>query len=75
MATVLPFFQNATFDPEATRVMGEAFDRACRALGGRELPDVVQEALANRIVEEAIKGERDPDHLCTSALKGTVGTA
>ncbi len=72
MATALPFFQNATFDPEATRVMGEAFDRACRALGGRELPDVVQEAIANRIVDEAIRGERDPDHLFKYAVKGTV---
>jgi hypothetical protein len=72
MATALPFFQDVTFDPEATRIMGEAFDRACQALGGRELPIIVQEAIAIRIVDEAIKGERDPDHLFKYAVKGTV---
>ncbi|SRR6266851_5912018 len=64
MTAVLPQFEHATFDSEATRVMGEAFDRACLALNGRLLPRVVQEAIANRTIEEAHAGERDLDRLC-----------
>jgi hypothetical protein len=32
MADVLPFFQGAAFDDDATQMMGKAFDRACQSL-------------------------------------------
>jgi hypothetical protein len=31
MADVLPFFQGAAFDDDATQVMGKAFDRASQS--------------------------------------------
>jgi hypothetical protein len=52
--------------------MGEALDRArCRAFNTFEVSRIVQEAMANRIIEEAIAGERDLDRLSKAALKGT----
>jgi hypothetical protein len=70
MATVLPFALNKyDFDDEATRLIGEAFDAAC----GDDLHDtgqhaVVREIIAKRIVEAAMKGERDPARLCAAGL-------
>jgi hypothetical protein len=69
MADVLPFFRNATFNTDATRVMGEAFDRACHSLHDVGQPDLVREIIAKRIIEVARNGERDPDELCARALQ------
>jgi hypothetical protein len=68
MADVLPF-QNATFDADATHVMGEAFDRACYSLHDVGQPDLVREIIAKRIIQVARDGERNPDELCVRALK------
>jgi len=47
--------------------MGEAFDLAKAALA-HELPLVVQECMANRIIEAARNGERDVKHLRDAAF-------
>ena len=49
MANLLPFFQNAAFDHNATRAMGKAFDRACHSLHDIGQPDLVREIIANEI--------------------------
>jgi hypothetical protein len=41
MADVIPFYRNATFDTDATRVMGEAFDRVCHTLYAPLTPDEI----------------------------------
>jgi hypothetical protein len=69
MADVLPFSRNATFDTDATHVMGEAFDRACHSLHDIGQPALVREIIARRIIEVARNGERDPDEMCARALK------
>jgi hypothetical protein len=69
MANLLPFFPSAAFDHNATRAMGNAFDRACHSLHDIGQPDLVREIIAKRIVEVARDGERDPDELCVRALK------
>ena len=69
MANVLPFFQGAAFDDDATQVMGKAFDRACQSLHDNGQPDLVRQIIAKRIIEVARKGERDPDELCARALQ------
>ena len=55
------------FDDDATSVMGEAFDNACRTLQnfGSAVPAIV----ANFIIAAAKNGERDPARLCEQALK------
>ena len=64
MASILPFIRDKSdFDDEATRVMGEAFDAACKGLRDTGQPIVVQEVIAKRIIKAAMKGERDPARL------------
>ena len=59
MATILKFVKkhDGTFEPQVTKLMGEAFDAACAASmrGG----PVDQEAVAARIIDAARAGERD----------------
>ena len=69
MADVLPFFQGAASDDDATQVMGKAFDRACQSLHDNGQPDLVRQIIAKRIIEVARKGERDLDELCARALQ------
>jgi len=71
MADVLPFFQGAAFDHDATQAMGEASDRACQSLHDNGQPDLVRQIIAKRIIEEARKGERDPNELCARALQAS----
>ena len=51
----------ACFDDEATRLMGEAFEAACAEAG--DVPDIVREIIALRIIDAAQKGHRDPVRL------------
>lgn len=68
MAAILSFLRayNGTFDPEETSLMGEAFDAACAMLPG--LSDTDREAIAERIIDTAAGGERDPIRLRNAGL-------
>ena len=68
-ADILPFLKDRAFDAEATRVMGEAYDKARKMLHDRGQPHVVQEIIAKRIIDIAATGERDPDELARRALQ------
>ena len=68
MASIIPFLRQNAFDPEITKLMGEAFDAACEELGDRAPPALVKEVIAKRIIETAEKGERDPERLRAKAL-------
>jgi hypothetical protein len=69
MATVLSFLSNRPdFDEEATRIMGEGFDAACKGFQDGGQPDLVREIIAKRIIEAAKKGERDPVRLRDAGL-------
>jgi hypothetical protein len=58
----------SVLDDEATNVMGEAFDAACKVLDEAGQSSVVYEAVAKCIIEIAKSGERDPNQLRDSAL-------
>ena len=59
-----PMTGDGVFDPEATRAMGEAFDRA-----KEQMPSASrQESIAIRILEAARSGERNVDRLSAAAL-------
>jgi hypothetical protein len=62
------FVTPGVFDPEALAAMGEAFDAACKALDDTGQPQIVREVIAQRIVEAASHGERDPVRLREAAL-------
>jgi hypothetical protein len=59
---------DTSFDPEATRLLGQAYDLACSELHDDGQPAVVKEIIAKRIIELASDGERDPIKLSKVAL-------
>ena len=56
-------------NPETKRVLGVAFEMTCIALRAENSDDVVKQAIANKIIDLAKAGERNPDILCEQALK------
>jgi hypothetical protein len=72
MRTILQFIERAglagVFDDHATKVMGQAFEAACKDLHDTGQPDLIYEVIAKRIIEAADFGERDPDKLRDRAL-------
>jgi hypothetical protein len=74
VASIIPFLPRGVFDDEATKVMCEAFDAACKALHPSGQPEkVVQNAVARRIILAARNGERDVTRLGATALTGLAG--
>ncbi len=68
MGSILPFVPRGVFDDATTRIMGEAFDAACKELHDTGQPAVVHEVMAKRIVAAARRGERDVTRLRNAAL-------
>ncbi len=60
--------RNVWFDDVATLAMGEAFDRACKSLRSFGSAITVRTIIAERIIEAAKNGERDPGRLFEQAL-------
>jgi hypothetical protein len=64
---IRPFLDCQRFDAETTRIMGVAFETARIAL--RLTGDnLAQARIAERIIELARAGERNPDLLCERVL-------
>ena len=66
--TITKFLDGLKFDPEARRVMSVAFEMTCAALRYTKRPNIAHEAIANRIIELAKNGVRNPDRLCERVL-------
>jgi hypothetical protein len=65
---ITQFLGDQEFDPETTRIMGVALEKA-RAVVKRDWGDLyASHSLAKRIIELAQGGERNPDVLCAEAL-------
>ena len=67
---IRPFLNGEQFDQETIRILGVALEQVCIALRTGDCDDAVMQAIANKIIELAITGERNPDLLCERALKG-----
>ena len=65
---ITPFLDGVSFDAEAKRVMGVAFEMTCVALRLADRSDPMAAAIARHIIELAKNGERDADRLCEGAL-------
>lgn len=66
---VFPFSRmRDVLDDEATRLMGLAFDSACKVVPVAATSHVVREDIADRIIEAAKRGERDPGRLLDAGL-------
>ena len=72
---ITQFLNGHRFDPETRRILGVAFEQVCAALRTGACDDDVKQAIANRIIELAKTGERNPDLLCERALKDIRPTA
>jgi len=71
MADILQFRPRLdVFAPELTAAMGDAYDKAIATLSNNHSEWMVRELVAKRIIRLARRGERDPEHLCSSALSG-----
>jgi hypothetical protein len=62
------YLDNRQFDPETTRVMGLAFEMARAAVRQRDGARLPDEAIAGKIIELALAGERDAEVLCDRTL-------
>jgi hypothetical protein len=66
---IRPFLNGEPFDAETLRILGVAFAQVAIALRVGDCDDDVKQAIANKIIELAKTGERNPDLLCEHALK------
>jgi hypothetical protein len=66
---IRPFLSSERFDQDALRTLGVAFEQVCIALRIGDCDDHVKQAIANKIIELAKTGERNPDLLCERALQ------
>src|SRR5262249_53327288 len=67
---IRPFLNGKQFDQETLRILGVAFEQVCIGLRIGDCDDDVKQAIANKIIELAKTGERNPDLLCERALTG-----
>jgi hypothetical protein len=65
---MVPFWEEDNFDPDVLEAMRTAYRMARRSPQLDQAPDSAYEVLAERIVELAGAGERDPGLLCYGAL-------
>ena len=73
VGSILPFISRVVFDDADTRIMGEAFDAACREIRATGQPPRVREVMAKRIIDAARTGERDVTRLRDAALSALNG--
>jgi hypothetical protein len=66
---IRPFLNGEQLDQETVRVLGVAFEQVYAALRTEDCDDYVKQAIANKIIELAKTGERNPDLLCERALE------
>jgi hypothetical protein len=57
---ITPFLRGQAFDPELVEAMGAAFSRTCDALGLTERTDPITAVVAEKILELAERGLRNP---------------
>jgi hypothetical protein len=55
--------KDVAFEPEEIRLMTDAFEEACRALGLTDPNDRWRDIVAKKIIEATQRGERDPERL------------
>jgi hypothetical protein len=63
------YLQGHRFDAETARLLGLAFEVALVTLQRADGVVTTRDAVAQKIIELAKAGERDPERLCVEALK------
>ena len=57
------------FDPETIRLMGLAYEMTLISLRLVDRGDIANEVVAQKIIEHARAGERDPERLCEAVVQ------
>jgi len=70
---IRPFLAGRVFDPETIAEMAQAFQRACDLIRLRELDDLANELVAEKIIELVERGVVGADELCARAVKELTG--
>jgi hypothetical protein len=66
-------FARSAFQPEDTKRMGDAYERALVELGLADRNDPLTETVAQYIIETAQTGEKDPARICALAVERIRG--
>jgi hypothetical protein len=66
---ITPFLHGQAFDSELIAAMGKALDATCEALGLSDRGDRTNELIAQKIIELAQRGLRNPVALSSAAVK------
>ena len=68
-APIIPFLRGQAFDPETVEAMGKAFVTTCEALGLSDRMDAMTMLVAEKIIELAERGLKNPTALHLAAIK------
>jgi hypothetical protein len=66
---ITPFLHGQAFDPETVEAMGKAFVSTCEALGLSDRDDAMTQLVAQKIIELAQRGLKNPTALQLAAIK------
>ena len=64
-----PFLTDQAFDPDVITAMSLALERACDALRLKVIDDIATRLIAEKLIELAQRGIRDPDTLASMLLE------
>jgi len=65
---ITPFLKGQAFDPELVNAMAAAFSKTCDALGLAERTDAITALVAEKIIELAQRGLRNPTAMHDMAM-------
>ena len=68
--TIYRLSERQAFDPETVECLAAAYEAALKLLRISDRDEPITETIAQRIIEIAQTGVRDPAKLCAAALKG-----
>jgi hypothetical protein len=66
---IQPYLQGEAFDPDTVRVMGIAFENACKELGILNKHDAVTRVVARTVIDMAQRGFRDEESLTAAVMQ------
>jgi hypothetical protein len=66
---ITPFLRGQAFDPEAIQAISNALVMTCEALGLSDRDDAMTQLVAEKIVELAQRGLKNPPELHLAAIK------
>jgi hypothetical protein len=70
---IYKLLEKSAFGPEEIKRMTDAYEQALVVLGLEDRNDPLTESIAKLIIEVAQTGEKDPETICTLALRRLAG--